>query len=355
MENPLALLTEHYGQEHGLYLFGEWSALRTLGPDVYLVRHSPLKVAALEAQLAPLNLWPFPSAFAAAEGLQGEAASPHALDRDTRDGTFAGPAVTDASPEAALLPLQQAPLTWVAGVDLFDQEAQWADQVQAPRGSWFENSRMRLSSHWGFVLPSLRVRLNPTLPTHCYRIEIWGEVVSEGEAYPGLDCILAPGDQELPIAPYPWARDPAGNGWLLWMPIGPASTPPAGLERIHWLTQVERHVSTVVNHMPERLLLEEAVCALLLEARRAGYGHELERYVSVAELWRVFRRLLSQGLPLRPLPAMLEAMLQAVLQDLARRTITPADFERLGRRLPLFPTDQLVHHVRQALGLPSPN
>lgn len=345
MDHPLALLIERYGETQGLYLFGEWSALRTLGPDVYLNRHSPLKVASLEAQLAPLDLWPFPSAFR----LNTDAPEVlHEMDNQVQTHV----SLPDDTWESALLPLQQAPLVWVTGVDLFDQESRWAEQVQAPRGSWFERKRMQLSSHWGFVFPSLDIRLNPQLPTHSYRLEVWDEVVAEGEAYPGLDCVLAPGDTELPPAPYPWARDPVGQGWMLWMPVGPASTPPVGLERIHWLTQVERHVSNVVNRIPERLLLEDAVCALLMESRRAGYEHELERYVSVAELWRVFRRLLAQGLPLRPLPFILEAMLQAVLHDLARRSITPADFERLGRRLPLFPTEQLVNHVRQALDLP---
>jgi flagellar biosynthesis component FlhA len=349
VEHPLSLLIARYGQEHGLYLFGEWSALRALGPDAYFSRHSPLKVAELEAQLAPLDLWPFLSAFA----LEDRSTQPNEASArmELTETASPGPGQEHSEP-AALDALRQHPLTWVAGVDLYDQEATWAETAQAPSGSWFETSRVNLSHHWGFVLPSLRVRLEPELASHRYRLEIWGEVATEGEAFPGLDCILAPDGYELPQLPYPWTPNPAGAGWALWMPIGPASLPPVGLERIHWLTYVERHISSTVHQQRHRLLLEDAVASLLIEARRAGYNHELERYVSLAELRRVFRQLLAQGIPLRPLPPMLEAMLQAVLSDLAGRTITPGDYERLGRRLPLFSTERLVNVVRQSLGLP---
>ena len=40
---------------------------------------------------------------------------------------------------------------------------------------------------------------------------------------------------------------------------------------------------------------------LLYRAEAAGYDRELERYLSVPELKLVFRALLKQGLPLRPI------------------------------------------------------
>jgi hypothetical protein len=347
LQHPLALLIAHFGEQRGLYLFGEWSALQTLGPETYLKRHSPLKVAALEAQLAPLNLWPFPSVF---EGHR--ASDTNALSFDgSRDRASNQLSLTNQQLDP-LLSLRRTHFTWAAGVDLFDQEARWADEGNTIPGGWFIQSQIRLSSHWGFLFPALNVRLEPTLGTHEYRIEIWDEVVAEGEAFPGLDCILSPNAPPLPPAPYPWSPDPASEGWLLWMPIGPGAAPPSDLERVHWLTQVTRHVNFIANQHRHRLLPEDMVTTLLTEARRAGYTHELERYVSVAEIWRVFRQLLSQGIPLRPMPLILDALLTAILEDLARRRLSVSEYERLGRRLPLFSTERLVAEVRRALGLP---
>ncbi|MEB3196215.1 MAG: FHIPEP family type III secretion protein [Candidatus Sericytochromatia bacterium] len=339
MKHPLSRLIARYGRERGTYLFGEYAAMSSLGFVAYARRHSPLMLASLEAQLAPLNLWP-----------------EHPWSLETPDEEIpAETGIWDTPPLPTLdglAHLVEKPLLWAAGSDLFDQEARWAEQAQAPTGAWFEASRLKLSEQAGFLLPSLATRLDGNLATHAYQIRIWGRTVAEGVAYPGLDCILADLDGPRPPVPLGWQMQPTGLGWSAWMPVGPHSVPPEGLERLHWLAWVERHVSHVVRNSLDALLTEEALVPLLLEASRAGYQRELERYVSVPELLRVFRTLLRQGLPLRPLPQMLEALQQAVLSGLAARTMLPPDMERLGRRLPFFSTQQLVRIVRVALALP---
>lgn len=326
----LARLVGRYGQAHGLYLFGEVCLLQTLGFEAFRARHTDHQVEALAAQLRPLALWPFGDA----EGEGGPNQPP--------------------SPQDALLDVARslvpAPLVLALGGDLFHAWWVWAQEGGNP-DAWFEPSRAALVETIGFLPPRLIVTLNDALPLHGYRLYVTGEACEEGEAFVGQDLVLGPEDGAPPALPYAWRRDPAGRGWITWMPVGPDADVPE-LPRLHWLTAVSRHVSAVLPRHAEKLLSVPRVHDILREAEAAGYDRELERYVSVPELKLVFQALLRQGLPLRPLAPMLESMLTAILADLASRSLNPSEIERLNRQLPVFSTPWLLAAVRRGLGLP---
>jgi hypothetical protein len=61
---------------------------------------------------------------------------------------------------------------------------------------------------------------------------------------------------------------------------------------------------------------------------------------------------LRQGIPLKPLPRLLEALTAAILGELASRPLAHPELERLNRQLPMFPTRKLVGIARASLGLP---
>jgi hypothetical protein len=162
--------------------------------------------------------------------------------------------------------------------------------------------------------------------------------------------MLGPSDGAPPEVPYRWTRDPAGPGWVTWLPIGPGATPPEALERLHWIAAMNRHLTAVLPKHAHRLLTTPVVHGLLAEAEAHGYDHELERYVSVPELRLVFQALVRQGLRLEPAP-MLESLLTTVLAELAGRALPPPELEKIARQLPVFPTGKLVGIVRRGLGL----
>ena len=51
----LARLVGRYGQQQGLYLFGEVCLLQTLGFDAFTRRHTPMQLKAIADQLKPLG------------------------------------------------------------------------------------------------------------------------------------------------------------------------------------------------------------------------------------------------------------------------------------------------------------
>jgi len=285
----------------------------------------------LESQLAPLSLWPAPP-------------SPLVVSPPAEE--------TAMATEDLLAAVAPAPLAWLAGVDLVDREAGWAQAAGALSGSWFEATRRELAARWGFVPPSLHVVQDASLPTNAWRLEAAGELLAGGDAYPGLDLVLAPGGATPPELPYAWTADPLGGGHVTWMPIGPAAAPPAGCERLHWLAAVARHVGWGAERHIAHLLTADTLGLMLAEVNQDDRFAALARHVSSGQLLRVFRTLIAQGVAVRPLERQLEALQQAVLVELAARTLTPADVERIERQLPLFATPWLVGIIRRDLGLP---
>jgi hypothetical protein len=326
----LGRLVGRYGQTHGLYLFGEVCLLQTLGFDAFRARHTDLQLRLLAEQLRPLALWPETDpAMAAFEAAPDEAANPL------------------LAVARSLLP---APLVLALGPDLFHAWLAWAEQSGAP-DAWFEPARAALVETLGFVPPRLLVTLGEQLPVDAYRLYLNGEAVEEGQAFIGQDLVLGPEQDAPPALPYPWRPDPAGHGWVAWMPVGPEADVP-DLPRLHWLTAVSRHLSAALPRHADRLLSVPRVLEILRSTETAGYDRELERYVSLPELKLVFETLLRQGLSLRPLAPMLESIVTAILADLAKRTLSPTDIERLNRQLPAFSTPWLVAAVRRGMGLP---
>jgi hypothetical protein len=331
--HPITRLVARYGSRHGMYLYGEYCQMQALGFEAFRRRHTDQQLRALAAQLGPVSLWP---------------------DESWVDGGHETPEHHGQNVlEQVARSLAPAPLTLGLGIDVFRACCAWASShgaVQADLGAWFEPSRQILKASLGFMPPALRVVPDDQLPTHGYRVYVRGEVAAEGEAFLGQDLMTVADHEAPPVQPYPWTRDPAGAGWVTWLPIGPAATPPPHLERLHWIAAVNRHLLALVPRMADRLLSVPVVHDLLEQAERNGYDHELERYVSLPELRLVFQALARQRLCLEP-SSMLEAMLTAIIADLAGRSLAPSELERIARQLPVYSTTRLVGFVRKALGL----
>ncbi|HEY9722167.1 MAG TPA: FHIPEP family type III secretion protein [Oscillatoriaceae cyanobacterium] len=325
-QRTLATLMSRYGQERGLYLYGEFCLLQTVGLDAFRSRHTGAQLQVIETQLREIGLWPEqPTLEQPADALMMVAHS-----------------------------LRTQPFYLRMGLDLFNGCMAWAAANPSTEGDpaqWFEPSRTALYEMLGFWVPKLQLMLDPSQPLNTYRLYVGGELVEEGTAYPGLDLVVALPQDTPPPMPYPWTPDPAGPGWVAWMPIGPAAQPPE-LPRVHWITAIARHVTARLPAHAYRLLTVPMIYALLTEAEAGGYDHEIERYVSLPELRLVFQALLRQGLPLRPIHKILDAMLTAILAELAGRPLKAPELERLSRQLPVFSTQRLLGFVRAALGLP---
>lgn len=330
-------LVGRYGPSQGLYLFGEFCLLVSVGLDAFQRRHTPAQMRALEALLRPLQLWPY---------------EPHA---QVEPQMLAEPPLESLDPlELVARTLLTPPFQLALGPDLFHGCVAWAASESGANGdpgAWFESARSALTETLGFTPPRLQVILGDGLDGFAYRLFVQGRAVEEGHAFPGLDLLLGPEEEAPPALPYPWEPDPTGRGWVAWMPIGEGAEPPEALPRLHWMTAVSRHLSATLPRHAADLLTVRMVHELLLEAEAGGYDHELERFISVPELRYVFQALLRQRIPLRPMPKMLEVMLQHILTDLSRRKLAHEELEKINRQLPFYPARRLVTVVRQGLGL----
>jgi flagellar biosynthesis protein FlhA len=193
--------------------------------------------------------------------------------------------------------------------------------------------RRQIASELGMVIPSVRIRDDVTLDSHEYVMRVRGTEVARGGLMPGHHLAMDPGDAmgQLPGIP---TTEPAFGLPAVWV----AETGRAEAEALGW-TVVDGE-SVIVTHLTETIRAHAADLLTRQETRQlldqlkefnaAVVDEVVPDVLSVGEIQRILQALLHEGVSVRDLGAIVEAV-----GDKARLTRDPA---------------MLAEYARQALG-----
>ena len=295
---------------------GDWSAL---GRSLH-------GAAALVGDVVLQRVYGIPDAHAAWSVLTGDAEEPEPDEAESAALALPSP----DSPEVLAAEIQVDPLGLELSADIIDLVDPSAggdllDRVKA--------LRRKVASDIGIVVPPVRTRDNLELPLHTYVIKLFGIEVARGEAPPGT--VLAIGDflGSLPGQP---TREPVFGLDAKWIPAEMRNQAEiGGATVVDRASVITTHLAEVVTTHAARLLGREDVRMLTDVVKRSHpvVVEELTPTVlSLGEIQRVLQQLLDEGVSIRDLVRIYEALsLQATrtkdldpLVDAARRALGAA-------------------------------
>ena len=256
------------------------------------------------------------------------------------------------SPEALAGDMRVEPLELEVAFDLVDlvdpgRGGDLLDRVRA--------LRRKMALDLGIVLPLVRTRDNLDLPSSTYAIRVHGVEMATGQAPPGHVLVIGDDLDGLPGQP---TREPVFGLAAKWVPVELRGQAELGgntvVDRASVLTT---HLAEVVRTNAGRLLGRQD-CKILMEMAKASDPVVVEEItaagISLGEIQRVLRDLLEEGVAIRNLVRIFEAISERArtskepeqLVEAARAALGPAISAGLAHdgRLPVITFDPLVEH-----------
>ena len=193
------------------------------------------------------------------------------------------------------------------------------------------NLRRKLAEDLGLLVPPIRVRDNLLLPPNRYVVKVRGAKVSEADCYPHK--LLAVGGPHLPPLDGIATKDPAFGLPAFWIePDKKREAERLGYTVVDAETALITHLSEVLKTYAPEIMSRQEVQALLDQVRLshpAVVEEVTPQLLSRGEIHQVLCNLLAEGVPIKDMVAILEALADAarVRKDLDYLT------ERVRRRL----------------------
>ncbi len=175
------------------------------------------------------------------------------------------------------------------------------------------NIRKQLATELGIVLPPVRVRDNLNLDAEEYIVKLRGNVIARNRLYPGMMLAMNPGtaDGELnginvtePVfgLPATWiAQNERENAEI------------AGFTVVESPTVLATHLTELLKRNADKLLTRQDV-KQLIENMKKDYAALVDELtpdsLPIGTLQKVLQNLLREGVPVRDLPIITEALLE---------------------------------------------
>ena len=283
-----------------------------------------------------------------------------------------------AQPREAAVPAAGAEASWddLVPVDTLGLEVGYRliALVDAARGPGhgdllgrIKGVRKKFAQDMGFLPPAVHIRDNLELRPSLYRVTLRGAVVGEGEAYPGLWLAINPGGATQPL-PGTATADPAFGLPATWIEERHRETAQmAGYTVVDCPTVVATHLSHLMQVNAARLLGRVEVQALVDHVTKLApklIEDVVPKMVGIATLHKVLQLLLEEGVHIRDLRGIVEALAEhagssadaAELARLVRVQLAPAIVQQIYgavRELDVIALDpDLERLVSQALNSP---
>jgi flagellar biosynthesis protein FlhA len=196
--------------------------------------------------------------------------------------------------------------------------------------------RKKLAEELGIVLPSVHLRDNLRLDANEYRVQLRGVEIARGVAHVDRLMALDPSGGEPTIGGLP-AREPAFNLPAVW--ISPSDRPRAeqvGLTLVDPASVLTTHLSELLRRNAYELIgrqeVQELVATLAKEAPKL-VEDVVPGTVNLGELVRVVRGLLREGVSVRDLRTVLEAVADAAPKSKDAFFLVEQARRRLSRQI----------------------
>jgi flagellar biosynthesis protein FlhA len=171
--------------------------------------------------------------------------------------------------------------------------------------------RRRVAAELGIVLPKVRIRDNMQLGRRDYRIKISGNAVADGLVFPERFLAIAD-DAAVEELSGEATVDPATERSAVWVDAEQLDDARRlGLPVLDATTVLSNHVRQVVRDNAADLLSRDATNHLVEELRKTSptvVDELIPNVMKLGEVQHVLQRLLREGVPIRPLDGVLEAL-----------------------------------------------
>ncbi len=193
--------------------------------------------------------------------------------------------------------------------------------------------RKQIAGDLGLVIPPVRIHDELGMESHEYVLKVRGAEVTRGRIMPGHLLAMDPGDASGTLAGIP-TREPAFGLDAVWVhESARAEAEALGYTVVDAESVIVTHMTETIRSHAAELLTRQDVRALLdrlKETNAAVVEEVVPDTLSLGEIQRVLQSLLSEGVPIRDLGTIVEA-----IGDKARTTRD---------------TSLLSEYARQALG-----
>jgi flagellar biosynthesis protein FlhA len=193
--------------------------------------------------------------------------------------------------------------------------------------------RRQIAGELGMVIPPVRIHDEIDLDSHEYVFKVRGSEVARGRIIPGHQLAMDPGDVGGTLPGIP-TTEPAFGLPAIWVPDGQhAEAEALGYTVVDGESVIVTHLTETIRRHAAQLLTRQDVKQLLdqlKETNEAVVSEVVPDVLSLGEIQRVLQALLSEGVSIRDLGAIVEAV-----GDKARITRDPG---------------LLAEYARQALG-----
>ncbi len=210
--------------------------------------------------------------------------------------------------------------------------------------------RRQIASELGMVIPPVRIHDEIDLDSHEYVFKVRGSEVARGRIMAGHQLAMDPGDVGGTVPGIP-TTEPAFGLPAIWVPdSGQAEAEALGYTVVDGESVIVTHLTETIRAHAAQLLTRQDVRQLLdqlKETNEAVVTEVVPDVLALGEIQRVLQALLSEGISIRDLGAIVE-----VVGDKARITRDPAllaEYARqtLGRAItaPHLDADQTLHAI----------
>ncbi len=193
--------------------------------------------------------------------------------------------------------------------------------------------RRQIASELGMVIPPVRIHDEVDLDSHEYVVKVRGTVVARGMIMAGHHLAMDPGDAVGTLPGIP-TTEPAFGLPAIWIPeVQHAEAEALGYTVVDGESVIVTHLTETIRNHAAHLLTRQDVRQLLdqlKEINEAVVTEIVPDVLSLGEIQRVLQSLLSEGVSIRDLGAIIESV-----GDKARITRDPS---------------LLAEYARQALG-----
>ena len=216
--------------------------------------------------------------------------------------------------------------------------------------------RRKIAMDLGMVIPLVRTRDNLDLPAGHYAIKVHGVELGRGEAPPGAVLVIGDALESLPGVP---TKEPVFGLDAVWVPTEFRSQAELlGATVVDRSSVITTHLAEVVRTNAGRLLSRQDVRLLIdgVKSTDPAVAEELTgANVSLGEVQRVLSDLLDEGVAIRDLVRIIEAISERaratkdpeVIHEAVRASLGPAisSAHAIDGRLPVITFEPIVEHA----------